>query len=249
MVPAVSCGVVDEVGFRGRSSRRALRAQDLTSGESPDAPVVAVDLDEVLFPLSQELIRRHNARTGAAYTVADFVTYAFSDVWGHTYAESVDVVYSCIRTLDVAVAPLEHAIDSLSRLSRHFKLVVVTSRDRQLQPCTQGWLDAHFPGVFSDVVFAGNQHTQLGHESKGEVCTRLKASWIVDDSADFAAECAAAGIRAILFGDYPWNRLAEPAPGVQRAEGWPNVVELLLPHTDEEGVRSTVVSRESAERA
>jgi len=196
-------------------------------------PTIAIDMDEVLFPLSAELIRRHNAQFATRYTTNDFVTYAPSDVWGMTYAESVERVYAFLREDLSDVSPVDGAVRAVGDLQQDYELVVITSRDRQLQRHTQRWIDAHFAGVFSDVVFAGNPHTGLPHEAKGDLCKKLNATWIVDDSLEFVADCSAAGIRAILFGDYPWNQIAEPATGVHRAAGWPEVVELLLPPTND----------------
>ena len=76
------------------------------------------------------------------------------------------------------------------------------------------------------------------------MCREVDAALLIDDSIAYTAEAAAAGISALLFGEYPWNGgvaagAAAPAadsspsgdatlpPGVHRAVSWLHVSELL----------------------
>jgi len=114
-----------------------LRAKKLT---------VAIDFDEVLFPLSVELIRRHNGQYGTSFTTNHFVTYVLGDVWGHTYVESVAKVHAFLGEDHINVPPIAGAVDALAQLRQKYELIVVTSRDRLLQQQTERWLSSHFPG-------------------------------------------------------------------------------------------------------
>lgn len=188
---------------------------------------VAIDFDEVLFPLSVELIRRHNGQYGTSFTTNHFVTYVLGDVWGHTYVESVAKVHAFLGEDHINVPPIAGAVDALAQLRQDYELIVVTSRDRLLQQQTERWLSSHFPRAFSDVFFAGNKHTGRGFQTKVELCLRSNAVCLIDDSLDYASECSVAGIPGILFGDYPWNESASLPPGVLRAECWADVGELV----------------------
>lgn len=192
-------------------------------------PTIAIDMDEVLFPLSAELVRRHNLQFATGYTSSDFVTYVLGDVWGTTYTESVAKVHALLSEDLSEVRPVVGAVDAVRSLLRDYALVVVTSRDRLLQTPTVRWLERHFEGLFVDVVFAGNPHTGRGFRAKQDVCQHLDAVCLIDDSVDHACDCASSGLPVILFGDYPWNQTTSLPAGVTRAQTWPQARELVQP--------------------
>ena len=134
----------------------------------------------------------------------------------------------------------------------------MTSRQTDIADETRRYVAEHFPGVFADVHFgnhfgrttttataasgSGASGSGGGGKavSKPEMCARIGAVALIDDSLDYAAQIAAAPgtMRAILFGDYPWNRAprghaagAPPPPlpaRVERARGWPETVQAAL---------------------
>jgi hypothetical protein len=57
------------------------------------------------------------------------------------------------------------------RLSAVADLVVVTSRQHVIQDVTLDWLDAHFPGLFSEVYFGNHFALQGASRSKSDICT------------------------------------------------------------------------------
>lgn len=191
-------------------------------------PIVAVDIDEVLFPLSPRLIAWHNATHNTAYTLEDNVTYVLGEVWGNTYADSVEKIHRFLALDHRPVAPVPYASEGIAALRQQFTLAVVTSRDSQLESGTVAWLSEHFPHAFAEVIFAGNQHTGLPFRSKAAVCQDLGAIALIDDSLSAVGECAARGIGGILFGDSPWNQLERLPSGVTRARDWTEVTDILL---------------------
>lgn len=210
-------------------ARPSLGMADNTEAElQAKKPTLAIDFDEVLFPLSLELMNRHNEQHGTSFTTNDYVTYVPSEVWGHTSLESVAKVYAFLKSEDhINVPPLAEAADALEDLQRKYELLVVTSRDRQLRQQTEAWLLLYFPGVFSDVVHAGNPHTGLGFQTKVEICQQSNVVCLIDDSLDYAHECSGAGIPVILFGRYPWNESSTLPSGVLRAESWADISGLV----------------------
>jgi hypothetical protein len=51
---------------------------------------------------------------------------------------------------------------------------------------------------------------------------------MVDDGLRNCLRATEAGIRALLFGDYPWNQIDEMPPGMKRVMDWDAVLEELL---------------------
>jgi len=73
-------------------------------------------------------------------------------------------------------------------------LVVVTSRQMDIQDATHAWLERHYPGLFTTVRF-GHHFAKAGDNRKGatkpEMCAELGAPILIDDSLIYARQCAA----------------------------------------------------------
>ena len=49
------------------------------------------------------------------------------------------------------------------------------------------------------------------------MCAKIGAVALIDDSIDYARQCAEAGLPVFLFGDYPWNRIDSGEPPLDPA--------------------------------
>ena len=84
----------------------------------------------------------------------------------------------------------------------------------------------HFPGTFSDLHF-GNHFGRAAAPgaaakpkvSKPEMCRAIGAVALIDDSADYATQCAEAGVPTVLFGEYGWNAKFEGAAAAAASVG------------------------------
>ena len=90
----------------------------------------------------------------------------------------------------------------------------------------------HFPDTFAALHF-GNHFGKTGAKvSKPDMCKKIGALALIDDSLDYAKQCAAAGLPVFLFGDYPWNETAEPLDQrITRVGTWRMVAQLVSPAT------------------
>lgn len=191
-------------------------------------PVLAIDIDEVLFPLIPHLAAFHNTQHGTSLVMADFNNYDLEKVWGGTVAEAVAKVNAFFAVDHLHIEPIDGAFDSLKSLADHFRLVVITSRHDSLTDATHAWIERHFAGVFETVILAGNHHAGGDVKSKVSLCRDLGAVALIDDSLRYVTECSDAGQRAILFGDYPWNQADELPQGVARVRSWEEAKSLLM---------------------
>lgn len=187
--------------------------------------VIAVDVDEVLFPFVSEFVKFDNAIYGGEVCAAQFSTYAFEDVLKIPLDESVERVYSFNRADHAHIEPLEQARDALITLSERFDMVIVTARHPQFETNTSSWLQRHLDGFFSSLSHIGYAPLMEKPVKKVDVCRELGAMALIDDSVGHVSECAEAGIDGILFGDYPWNQTNELPAGVIRCKNWPAVLE------------------------
>ncbi|KAF5748382.1 pectinesterase [Tripterygium wilfordii] len=123
------------------------------------------------------------------------------------------------------IHPLPGARKALHKLSRFCNFSVVTSRQNAIKDHTIEWIERHYPGLFREIHF-GN-HFALDGESrpKSEICRSLGANVLIDDNPRYAAECAEAGIKVLLFdyeNSYPWckTELVNKHPLVTKVENW-----------------------------
>ena len=75
-------------------------------------------------------------------------------------------------------------------------------RQADIEAKTRAFVETHFPGLFTGLHF-GNHFGRSGVKtSKPDMCARIGAVALIDDSLDYAHQCAQAGIPAFLFGNY-----------------------------------------------
>lgn len=195
-------------------------------------PIVAIDLDDVLADNAGGFVAWSNARWGLNLTVEDY-----DERWGNMWQTGRDSEETERRAIEFhhsgAVGNYRHfpeALPVLKRLAKRYELVIVTSRRGILKLETHGWLDRHFPGVFSAVHFAGiYDDMTLGRHAatKTELCQKIGAAYLIDDQAKHCVDAARVGIRALLFGDYAWNRSESLPDGVTRVRDWAEVERVL----------------------
>jgi 5'(3')-deoxyribonucleotidase len=168
--------------------------------------VIAVDVDEVLFPCVREFTAFHNGRYQTSITPDQFLTYEYQDVLGLSTAETVQRLFEFHEQDCLHVEPLEEAQDALGKLSESYDLQIITARDPQFEKSTREWLDKNFSGIFSDIFAIGHAAVIKEAPSKLTQCRSIGAVALIDDSVKHVNSCAEGGVKGILFGDYSWNQ-------------------------------------------
>lgn len=187
--------------------------------------IIAVDVDEVLFPFVEEFVKHDNAIHGGQFTAAQFSTYAFENVLQTTMHDSMTRVYDFNRIDHSHIEPLEQARQALITLSEQFDLAIVTARHPQFEANTSSWLSRHLDGFFTSLSHIGYSPVMEKPVKKVDVCQELGAIALIDDSISHVSECAQEGLEGILFGNYPWNQADRLPSGVVRCLDWPAVLE------------------------
>ncbi len=188
-------------------------------------PVLAIDFDDTLVFHAENVVKHYNETHNGHITLADtYVAEKFGNPrhgWNHNRAEALEWIKVYLHTESaLTTPPVKDALAVLERLKERYKLHVVSGRDPSWDTATQPWLDQFMPGIFTDVHYAGDTR-------KSVVCHQIGATAIVDDSPVYLADCVAAGIHGIVFGDYPWNNDERLPAGVTRASNWLAVEEAL----------------------
>jgi len=200
------------------------------SGPSPF--VVAVDIDEVLAQYLRGYCAYYNSVHGTWWQVKDFHTYKFWKVTGGTQDEAVRQVYLFHDSpyfSDLEVIPgAKEGVAALAALPE-VELHIVTSRHAEIAEASRQWIARHFPGVFGDRIHIGNHWgtSEAPKLSKPEMCEKIGAEVLIDDSAVYCKEAAEHGIHTVLFdwqGGYGWSQERVEGPRCVRALSWPDVV-------------------------
>lgn len=186
---------------------------------------IAVDVDDVLAQHYEALVDFYNQRYDAQLTFDDYISDHWSDVWNLSQEETQErAEVFAASNLHETFLLKDFAQEAIQKLEKQYNLVVITARRKQNVDVTHQWLAKHFPNTFGHVRFLPIWDTNTT-ETKASIAHELDASFLIDDSLKHCTLAAEAGMKAILFGDYPWNQ-AETLPfGVTRCKDWMAVLE------------------------
>ncbi len=187
----------------------------------PKQLVIAVDCDDVLVATTPFFISAYNARYGTSIALKDAHNYSYKS-WGANPELQMQRLDELTFTDEYkALGPTEDEAETLNRLSDYHALHLITARKPEEEGLTQAMIDRDLPDVFESLDFVG------WTGSKGEVCKRIGADILIDDSVRHLRDALTWGLpkgHAILFGEYPWNEVDEGAlKGIRRCKTWKEV--------------------------
>ncbi|KDQ54865.1 hypothetical protein JAAARDRAFT_693313 [Jaapia argillacea MUCL 33604] len=201
------------------SALRALSTSPPDSTHPTHAPVIAIDLDDVLSETNVNVAAWHNKNFGTNMTLSDFHYYHY---WKNPYWGTPEQTYQKVKAYYaegeiINTTPVPGALRGVQKLrDLGYRLIVVTARQKSQLDNSWAWLEKHFTGLFESVICTGQFEEAIegkGHElvtklTKAEVCQQLSATLIIDDSIDNAISCASYShpTPVLLFGDYEWNK-------------------------------------------
>ncbi len=189
-------------------------------------PILAIDFDDTLVFNAQRVVDVYNRLEDGKIHLHDvYVAEKFGNPehgWHHDRGEAREWIRRYLISAEGQDnPPIRGAKAALTRLAEYYTLVIVTGRRKSWSAGTEPWLRRFLPDLFASVQYCGDT-------PKSQVCRSIGAEVIIDDSPHYLSLCAASGMRAILFGDYPWTHRYEAPSGVERARHWGDVERLLL---------------------
>jgi 5'(3')-deoxyribonucleotidase len=184
---------------------------------------IAFDVDDVLASHVESFIVFSNKHYGTSLTMEDY-----SDHWADFWDIDEDEIDK--RALEfqtpkriASFAVKNDAKSALMQLKTKYDLFIVTARREHIVDTSTDWISRHFPDVFKGTHFVpiwvpNNKIT------KGDICKKIGADYLVDDLPRHCNIAAEAGIKVVLFGDYAWNRDEKIINGVTRCKNWDEVL-------------------------
>lgn len=192
---------------------------------------IAVDLDDVLGDFARAFVDYSNQKWGTKLEPDDWTEHLI-ELWRVDEAEAqrrVEFIHANPGQILNKIKHDSSAVKILQKLSHQYKLVIVTSRRRILEKETLLFVNRYFRGIFQDVHFAGiwddldKPLSERLNLTKAEIVSQIGAGYLIDDQPKHCIAAADAGIKALLFGDYKWNRDIKLQTNMVRVKNWTEV--------------------------
>lgn len=152
---------------------------------------VAIDVDDVLFPLVDEWCRRYNQTTGESLTPVDIVDWdirKFMTKMANPYALLTPDLYD-------AGLPIPGALSGVLWMrDRGYDVVFVSACGAGMASPKMQWLRRW--GFLAEGRWVGGWHQDFIACQRKEL---IRADIIVDDSAETVRRCIEHGMHAVLF--------------------------------------------------
>lgn len=189
---------------------------------------IAIDIDDVLSANAAGFIAYSNLQWGTNLKEEDYDEH-WAKLWGTDHAETQRRAVNF--HLSGVVGQYEHdptALPILEELAKEYRLVITTSRRKELVLETTQWLNKYFNGIFEEIHYAGmwDEFNESSHTAtKAELCREIGADYLIDDQPKHCIGAAEADIPALLFGEYTWNKDVQLPDNVTRVKDWQAVKE------------------------
>jgi hypothetical protein len=188
--------------------------------------VLAIDIDDVAVKHVEGFICWSNTTYGTTLTSDDY-SESWDELW-NIDKEQVEERKKLFFTDEIvgSFEIVEGAGAGITALSGIRKVVGVTSRRESLRTITEQALELIAPGAVDEVIFAtyfrdGQKFTM----SKAEICPSIGATVLIDDHLKHCLAVSEVGVKAVLFGEYAWNRSDDQLPdNIVRAKDWSEVL-------------------------
>lgn len=196
--------------------------------KAANKPIIAVDVDDVIAAHAPALVAYSNRRWGTNLTLDNYHEH-WGNMWQVDHQEwqnRTDEYFSSghIESYD----SINGASEVLKKLSRNYKLVVVTARMASIDKPTREWVTKYYPGVFTEIyltnLWSGSNKDDI-NRTKADFLKSIKAEYFIDDQLKHVLAAAEIGIKSLLFGCYPWNQTDGLPACATRVKDWPAVLE------------------------
>lgn len=194
---------------------------------------IAIDVDDVLASFADDFVAFTNDKWGTHLTIEDYAEH-WGDMWQVEFEEEKRRIGDIFKSdLFKNVKPFADAKDVLSKLSKRYKLVVLTSREKNLKTDTIDWINHNYKDIFDEIHFSGLWDDYRSHGNaplkltKTDRAREIGADYLIDDLSKHCLDAASAGIESLLFGDYHWNQVKKLPKGVTRVHNWHEVLEFF----------------------
>jgi len=198
--------------------------------------IIAVDIDDTLADLATQVVKYVNKTWGHNIKNEEYDEY-WSDMYPEfDFEEKLLIAYAIFEAPEVypKLKKLLNAHEVLLELKKKYKIVALTSRVKEIHAVTKTWLEENLPGAIEEIHYSGayddDKSEATQHLTKGEIAKKLGVDYLIDDQPKHINLAAEQGIKALMFGDYHWNRDVKLHPDVVRVKDWLEVQKFFDTH-------------------
>ncbi len=182
---------------------------------------IAKDLDGTTAATEVHMLEFHNARYGTNLRREDI--YDLQDIWriwGGTLQDMFRKFEEFYHSQYFdQIKPVDGAVEAAEELSKYVQFTV-TARPAFMLPKTYLFHDQYFKKTHSGLYLA-NYEANL---PKSRVLAETKADYIIEDTLQFAEDCA--HYCPVFLLDTPWNQ-GPLKPNITRVKSWKEIVRIL----------------------
>lgn len=160
-------------------------------------------------------------------TEADVQTADWNALWGSNKdeADKRRSAFFGSEQFLTKVEPVAGARETLKDLHVYFSFVVLTDRPRSVEKRTREWLDAHFSGLFSKLVFVDRDSDADIASRKQELYRDLRIKVAIGADAELLVQAAVDVKHKVAVGSVPW---ANSSSGAVQVQDWAEAKDALL---------------------
>ena len=186
---------------------------------------IGIDLDDVVFEFTRDFLREGNKFFKKNLSFEDIHNYNFKEHFEVTLEEVLSFLENLVKNgFCINHSLCEGAKDSIFTLAEKHKILFITSR--VFKSGTEESLNKHFQGINYKLIFSSNSYAKTLGKSKGDICLEEGVSILIEDSKEYAEECASKGIKVFLI-DKPWNKNYIGSKNIIKVKNWKEVLEKL----------------------
>ncbi|MBW4061364.1 hypothetical protein HJC99_02220 [Candidatus Saccharibacteria bacterium] len=194
-------------------------------------PVIAVDLDDVLYPTAQHLADIVGEPLGIAidaYHGDRRLREVVASKTGMSLNEAAALSRRAFLHEDFAVMkPFPAALEAIYELAATHDIVAVTARSNEIHATTRRVIERDFGNLIREVYFPNTERWSDEPIDKLPHLREVGAVWLIDDRLSHVEHLGELGIHGGLFGNYPWNQIDALPHGVVRLANWPEAVRAI----------------------
>lgn len=199
-------------------------------------PVIAIDIDDVVAEFCPAFCDFLRERRGLEVLPEDY-REDWVDWLGLSIQGCKDLADELFgdKSFYLSLPVLPGTRRVLGQLKDRYEIVAMTSRRTSAKQTTRKWLDKNLENMVGEIYFLG-AYDDLAQKdlkewphnfTKGDLCREVGVKCLIDDQPKHCLSVAEAGIDAVLFGDYGWNRQVEERGRLMRVKGWREVGRVL----------------------
>ncbi|MEK6871795.1 MAG: hypothetical protein AABX16_02735 [Nanoarchaeota archaeon] len=191
---------------------------------------IGIDRNECKNEFIFGFLHFYNLTYRIHFQLSDVTNYNLWEILGCSKQELIQKIHAFYESpyfFHLPVAPGSQ--EAIRQLAKHYDLYIITSRPKILQEKTKRWTHQHFfPDRFKKIIFTNewNLNGTGKNKSKGDLCKELGISYMIEDNADYANECAEQGISVFLLKKL-WNQKSAIHSNVCRVTNWHEILQKM----------------------